>query len=63
MASKAGAARLKAPQGDLRLSAEDLAELQRRSAAAEEAERRGETISFDELLVEVDAILYGPPEG
>ena len=45
---------------DSDLDDEHLRLLNARAAASEEAERRGETISFEDLLDEVDQILHAP---
>lgn len=42
------------------LDEEHLRILNARAAASEEAERRGEAIAFEDLLAEVDQILYAP---
>jgi hypothetical protein len=49
--------------GNSDLDEEHLRLLNERVAASEEAERRGETIAFEDLLDEVDQILDGPAAG
>ena len=49
--------------GDADLDEESQRILKERAAASEEAERRGELIAFDDLLEEVDQILYAPSAG
>ncbi len=41
------------------LSPEDLSELMKRAAGADEAERCGKTIAFEDLIDEVEQILHG----
>jgi hypothetical protein len=50
-------------EADTDLDEEHLRVLNARAAVSEEAERRGEAISFEDLLEEVDQILHAPAAG